>query len=119
MKDIEDMLKPYVPMYGPVTLKGLEKNMDYFWCTCGLANDSSAPWCDNTCKGTDFTPLKWTCTKSQSVYSICNCKYTKSPPFCDSEHVYLPLKYQAQIDNCSKDHGDVSILCSSCGYRKK
>ncbi len=53
------------------------------WCTCGLS--TTQPWCDGQGhKGTTFRPLAWRVEGGQqTLYSICNCKYTKSAPFCD------------------------------------
>ena len=35
-------------------------------------------------------PLRWRVPcKKQAIYLICNCKYTKSPPYCDGELISL------------------------------
>ena len=66
--------------------------------------------------------MKWTVPgtikdgKNQRMYSICNCKYTKSPPFCDATHINLPLEYLKAQRNCIKDHKSV-ILCTTCGFK--
>ncbi|KAI9104663.1 hypothetical protein DFS34DRAFT_604004 [Phlyctochytrium arcticum] len=118
--DIEDeprrCLKPCVPMYGPANLRGLKKGDIKLWCTCGLS--TTQPWCDDEAhKGTPFKPLRWTVPNDQSLYSICNCKYTTNPPYCDAEHIHLPLKYITAQKECTQNHSAVKKLCSYCGFR--
>lgn len=83
------------------------------------------PWCDGSHKGTPFEPLKWTVPgtkkdgKAQTLYSICACKYTQDPPYCDATHIHLPLQVLDRQDKCTKDHSPqiVGKLCASCGFR--
>ena len=45
------------------------------------------------------------------------CKYTKSPPFCDGQHMDLPLKIKQQQEQCdTKDTHDKCKLCTHCGH---
>jgi len=61
----------------------VEAGKSYFWCACGLSK--SQPFCDGSHKGSEFVPLKWEATVSQTVY-FCGCKQAKGPPFCDGSH---------------------------------
>ena len=119
MKDIEDIAqkpKPHVPIYGPFTVKNLDPSVIYRWCSCGLSKERI--WCDDSCEGTDFKPLEWSCKgKVQTLYSLCGCKYTKAPPYCDTEHIYLPLKIKEQIEKCKVDHSKIFKICSNCGTK--
>ena len=118
IQPIED-LKPCVPSYGPISCRDLAPGQQYSWCRCGLS--TSQPWCNDACSGTGLTPLIWTCESSlgdqQSFYSICNCKYTLDPPFCDARHTSLPLDYLRQIEECARDHSRVGKICTSCGFK--
>ena len=64
----------------------VEKDANYFWCTCGLSN--SQPFCDGSHKGTNFIPLKFVSTKNEKKF-FCGCKKTKKQPFCDGSHNQL------------------------------
>lgn len=81
--------------------------------------------------GTDFKPLRWTVPgtladgKPQSLYQICSCKYTKSPPYCDATHTNLPLNVLKAQRECSQQqanhvkldsNGNENKICSSCGW---
>ena len=39
--------------------------------------------------GSDLKPLRFTPAKSQTFW-LCNCKYTRTPPYCDAAHNRLP-----------------------------
>lgn len=69
-------------------------------------------------KGTGMSPLCWIVPKEQSLFQICNCKYTKDPPFCDATHVNLPCEVLERQANCSKKtaHVDSCKLCTKCGW---
>ncbi len=81
MGDIEELPKkcPYVPMYGPCTVRidnDVRPGSIMKWCTCGLSKNQ--PWCDNEShKSTSFKPLSWKVPENQTIFSICNCKYTR------------------------------------------
>ncbi|KAI9139362.1 hypothetical protein BKA69DRAFT_1117002 [Paraphysoderma sedebokerense] len=116
--DIED-LKPCVPFFGPCNLKNLQPNTTKLWCRCGLSK--TQPWCDGKSHiGTGFQPLKWVVPeKNQSMYAICNCKYTKSPPYCDATHTLVPIEIYNRQKNCSNPHDDSVKLCVKCGWTKE
>ncbi|CAF0764494.1 unnamed protein product [Didymodactylos carnosus] len=66
---------------------------------------------------TKFCPLKWIVPENkQTLYSICACKYTKSPPYCDATHTSLPSVIRDQILSCSKEHLSELKLCDGCGW---
>lgn len=78
----------------------VEAGKTYAWCTCGLTSNDTA-LCDAShrqCWTTDeatgetakhFTPKKFTAETSELVW-LCNCKQTKTPPFCDGTHKMVP-----------------------------
>ena len=64
----------------------VEAGKSYFWCACGLSK--TQPFCDGSHKGSEFVPIKWEATVSQTVY-FCGCKQSKGPPLCDGSHKNL------------------------------
>ncbi|MCC6917116.1 MAG: CDGSH iron-sulfur domain-containing protein [Nitrosomonas sp.] len=58
----------------------LEAGKRYYWCSCGLSR--SQPFCDGSHRGTGMNPLAFVAEKTGLV-SLCVCKKTKHPPFCD------------------------------------
>lgn len=70
-------------------------------------------------KGTGFHSLKWTVPSTQTRHEICNCKHTKSPPYCDGTHTNLPeivLERQKNCQQKEKRHKDDCKLCTNCGW---
>ncbi|TPX42375.1 hypothetical protein SeLEV6574_g05643 [Synchytrium endobioticum] len=126
MDDVEDIvtaakpLKPCVALYGPYNVRDLQVGQVKWWCQCGLSKKQ--PWCDNSHTGTGFKPVKWVVPgtvkdgKPQTLYSLCGCKYTTAPPYCNADHIHLPMQYLKQIRECSEDHEKVIKLCTVCGY---
>ena len=87
--DIEDLTKPKCafPSYRSVYLK---KDKEYIFCNCG--HSKIKDFCDQTCqkinhnlKGFSF---KLNEKQKEGKYSICLCKTTDNPPFCDGNHIY-------------------------------
>ncbi|KAF8948514.1 hypothetical protein BGZ47_004478 [Haplosporangium gracile] len=120
--DIEDFAylpcKPKATHFNPITLRNLKPGSIKEWCTCGLTK--TGVWCDGKShKGTTFKPLRWKVPKKpQTIYLMCDCRYTTLPPYCDGLHMDLPLKYFKQIEKCSKQPHDpeVTKLCEECGW---
>ncbi|KAF9193348.1 hypothetical protein BGZ51_003622 [Haplosporangium sp. Z 767] len=122
--DIEDLghlaRKPKVTNYNPCTIRNLKPGSIKEWCTCGLTK--KGPWCDGKShKGTTFKPLRWRVPdgkNTQTMYSICDCRYTTRPPFCDGIHYDLPLRYLKKIRECPKQPHDPAVtkLCEECGW---
>ncbi|KAF9975954.1 hypothetical protein BGZ73_000180 [Actinomortierella ambigua] len=120
--DIEDLghcvKKPKVTNYNPCTVRNLRPGQIKEWCTCGLTK--KGPWCDGKShKGTTFEPLRWKVPDhKQTLYLICDCRYTTRPPHCDGIHYDLPLRYLNQIKNCPKQPHDPTVtkLCEECGW---
>ncbi|MBA2649701.1 MAG: CDGSH iron-sulfur domain-containing protein [Legionella sp.] len=68
----------------PIAIE-VEQGKSYTWCGCGLSEDQ--PFCDRV-----------NCTKSLTIranlnemVNFCNCKQTKTPPWCDGSHASLLL----------------------------
>lgn len=78
--------KPVVAVGHPTGID-LEKGKEYRWCTCGLAD--SQPFCDDSCKETDFEPLTFTAKENGEAW-LCQCKQTHDAPFCDGHHSQVP-----------------------------
>ncbi|KAG0200782.1 hypothetical protein BGX33_010800 [Mortierella sp. NVP41] len=120
--DIEDFAylpcKPKVTHFNPNTVRNLKPGSIKEWCTCGLSSKGS--WCDGKShKGTTFKPLRWQVPKEkQTIFLICDCRYTTRPPYCDGLHMDLPLKYFKKIQSCPKQPHDpeVTKLCEECGW---
>jgi len=73
-----------------------------------------------THKSTGFRSLKWTVPGTQTLYSICQCKHTKNPPYCDGTHNYLPSDVQDRQSKCKRSndgHTADCKLCTSCGWK--
>lgn len=70
----------------PVAVE-IEQGKEYIWCGCGKC--TTQPLCDkeHSCeKGISFI------ADLTEVVSLCNCKQTQSPPFCDGSHAKLLLE---------------------------
>ena len=70
--------------------------------------------------GTGIKPVKWIVPKKQTLYQVCACKYTKSPPYCDATHTNLPCEIIERQKNCSQSissHNDQNKLCTGCGWK--
>ena len=86
------MSEPKIFKTEPTAVK-VEKGKTYSWCTCGLSEKN--PLCDGAHKQTwyekdgelikPFVSLKFTAEEDGEVW-LCNCKHTKTPPFCDGTH---------------------------------
>ena len=61
----------------------MKKDRTYRWCSCGLSKRQ--PFCDDTHKGTDFTPVLFKGPDDMTV-ALCGCKRTANPPYCDGAH---------------------------------
>ena len=55
----------------------------YYWCSCGKSK--SQPFCDGSHKGSEFTPVEYKATESETVY-FCGCKQSAHQPLCDGSH---------------------------------
>ncbi len=58
----------------------------YLYCQCGYS--ANQPWCNGSHHGTKFKPMLVEIKKERKA-SICTCKLTKSPPYCDNSHEQL------------------------------
>ena len=55
----------------------------YLYCQCGYSADQ--PWCNGSHHGSKFKPMVIEVEKARKA-SICTCKLTKTPPYCDNSH---------------------------------
>lgn len=87
----------------------LEPGKKYYWCTCGLSENQ--PYCDGAHKGSGLKSLHFYVESpvessresavglsgdeatilpietEKTVYAtLCGCKKTKTPPYCDGTH---------------------------------
>lgn len=58
----------------------------YLYCQCGYSRDQ--PFCNGFHNGTKIKPLKFE-VKSERKVSLCTCKMTKTPPYCDNSHLSM------------------------------
>jgi CDGSH-type Zn-finger protein len=79
------MTEPLIAQKSPYAVE-LIAGKDYFWCRCGRS--ATQPFCDATHKGSGISPLRFTATKTETVW-LCGCKHTQSPPRCDGSHKRL------------------------------
>ena len=71
-------------------------------------------------KSTGFKSMKWKVPdKPQTIYTICCCKHTKNPPYCDGTHVNLPALVEERQKNCASAHEQDMKLCTGCGWIPK
>jgi len=61
----------------------LEKNKEYYFCTCGQSTD--VIFCNGAHRETTKNPKLFTVDKSKE-YSLCGCKHSSNFPFCDGSH---------------------------------
>lgn len=91
---------PRIPIYGTYNVQGkIVPGEEYIWCSCGYSKEQ--PWCDKTCEqdtpelvdengAQKYCGVKFKATASQTIFSICGCKYTRTPPICDGTHGPMP-----------------------------
>lgn len=79
------MPEPEIAQKAPFPVE-VEEGKSYFWCACGRS--ANQPFCDGSHKGTEFSPVKWTCETSGKKF-FCGCKHTDAVPFCDGSHKNL------------------------------
>lgn len=56
---------------------------DYLWCACGKS--ANQPFCNDSHKGSEFKPVKFT-TTSRAPVVLCGCKHSDTKPYCDGTH---------------------------------
>jgi CDGSH-type Zn-finger protein len=76
------MTKPVRASDTPFAVE-VEKGKNYHWCSCGKSEKQ--PFCDGSHKDSEFSPVKFTATKSEKMF-FCGCKLTASQPMCDGSH---------------------------------
>jgi len=62
------------------------KEGTYLYCQCGYSSEQ--PWCNGSHHGTKHKPLVVD-IKRKTKASICTCKLTKTPPYCDNSHLSI------------------------------
>lgn len=76
------MTAPTIAQKGPYMMD-IEKGKTYYWCRCGLSKKQ--PLCDGSHKGTEFAPLAYVATSTETV-AMCGCKHSMNKPLCDGSH---------------------------------
>lgn len=71
---------------GTEPLRTTLKEGSYLYCQCGFSADQ--PWCNGSHHGSKFKPMVVD-IKSERKVSICTCKLTSTPPYCDDSHLKL------------------------------
>ena len=56
---------------------------NYLYCACGKSADN--PFCNGSHHGTGIKPVFFEVKKERKM-SLCTCKMTKTPPYCDLSH---------------------------------
>eukprot|EP01116_Phalansterium_solitarium_P002696 TRINITY_DN12877_c0_g1_i1.p3 TRINITY_DN12877_c0_g1~~TRINITY_DN12877_c0_g1_i1.p3 ORF type:complete len:109 (-),score=11.83 TRINITY_DN12877_c0_g1_i1:233-559(-) len=91
---------PKIPLYGAYNRR-LEFGKTYKWCRCGRS--TTQPFCDEVShEGTGLRPLEFTVDRQQTMFSLCGCKYTRTPPYCDAFHTKLPFEPTEPPCTCKK-----------------
>lgn len=81
---------PRICGYKPQYME-LEEGKSYLWCSCGLSQQQ--PFCDQSHKGTDFKPVRYTAQEQGEEVLFCACKHSGDQPFCDGAHNNLKDVY--------------------------
>ena len=68
----------------------------YLYCQCGYS--SNQPFCNGNHQGTKHKPLVVEIEKKRKV-SLCTCKMTKTPPYCDDSHLAQNSTQQTTAKN--------------------
>ena len=87
------MAAPVVAQKSPFSAD-VEAGRTYLWCACGLSKRQ--PFCDQSHKGSEFNPVEFKATETETVW-FCGCKNTTSPPLCDGTHETLQRSNHAVV----------------------
>jgi CDGSH-type Zn-finger protein len=79
------MTEPLIAQKSPYAV-AVVAGKDYFWCSCGRS--AKQPFCDGSHKGSEFSPVKFTADKTESLW-LCGCKHSLAAPRCDGSHKAL------------------------------
>ncbi len=76
------MAEPVIAQRKPYGVE-VEEGKSYWWCACGQSADQ--PFCDGSHKTTEFRPILYSATKTETVW-FCGCKRSGDKPSCDGTH---------------------------------
>ena len=79
------MTAPIIVQKSPMPVE-VEEGKNYFWCACGKS--AKQPFCDGSHKDTEYSPVKYTATKTGKVF-FCACNHSSKAPLCDGTHSSL------------------------------
>ena len=79
------MSEPVIAQKSPYVVQ-VEAGKSYWWCACGKS--ARQPFCDGSHKGSEFAPVEYKASQSETVY-FCGCKHSGNSPLCDGTHKKL------------------------------
>jgi uncharacterized membrane protein YphA (DoxX/SURF4 family) len=86
-------MNPQIPQKAPYKVE-VTAGQSYYWCSCGLSKNQ--PFCDGSHKTTEFTPVKFTAEKTETVY-FCGCKHSANGAVEVFGGIALILGYQTRL----------------------
>ena len=66
------------------------------------------PLCDNSHKGTSFTPFEFTVEEAVKTLDLCGCKFTTSVPYCDGVGCKRAETYYNNLDKIKENKESLS-----------
>ena len=83
-EEYQDKAEPLVCSFAPYILHNPRiSEKQYYWCSCGLSRKQ--PFCDSSHMQTPFKPVVFKVEEPVKEVSLCMCKHTSQPPYCDGK----------------------------------